>query len=56
MKLLADTDMLLFLISCHNPGHMFGGNMMHAYFSSKTLLVSPTTNSDLINKDNVLRP
>jgi hypothetical protein len=35
MKLLADIDTLLLLISCQNPGHKFGGDMMRAKFSSQ---------------------
>jgi hypothetical protein len=41
-KLLADVDTLL-LISCQNPRHQFGGNMMHAQFSSQNLLACPIT-------------
>jgi hypothetical protein len=42
--------MLLFLISCQNPGQKFGSDMMHAQFSSQNLLACPITNSDLISK------
>jgi hypothetical protein len=49
-KLLADIDTLLLLISCQNPGHKFGGNTMHAQFSSQNPSACPTTNSDLIHK------
>jgi hypothetical protein len=49
-KLLADVHMLLLLISCLNLGHKFGGDTMHAYFSSQNLLACPMTNSDLISK------
>jgi hypothetical protein len=49
-KLLADLDMLLLLISSQNPGHKFGGDTMHAQFSSQNPLACPITNSDLISK------
>jgi hypothetical protein len=49
-KLLTGTDILLLLISCHNPGHKFGGNMMHAQFNSQNLLKCPTSSFDLISK------
>jgi hypothetical protein len=38
------------LISCQNPGHKFGGDTMHAQFSSQNPLACPITNSDLIIK------
>jgi hypothetical protein len=41
--------MLLLLISCQNPRHKFGGDVMHAQFSSKNLLACPIANSDLIS-------
>jgi hypothetical protein len=49
MKLLADIDSLLLLVSCQNPGHKFGGDMMHAQFSNQNPLAFPMTNSDLIS-------
>jgi hypothetical protein len=48
-KLLAEVDMSLPMISCQNPGHKFGSDMMHAQFSSKNPLAYPITNSDLIS-------
>jgi hypothetical protein len=50
MKLLADVDSLLLLISCQNSGHKFGGDMLHAQFGNQTLLACPVTNSDLFSK------
>jgi hypothetical protein len=41
---------LLFLISCQNPGGKFGGNIMHAQFSSQNPLACPKTNYDLTTK------
>jgi hypothetical protein len=49
-KLLADVDTLLLLISCQNPRHKFGGDAMHAQFSSQNPLACPITNSDLVSK------
>jgi hypothetical protein len=49
-KFLAHVDTLLLLISCQNPGHKFGGDTMHAQFSSQNPLACPITNSDLISK------
>jgi hypothetical protein len=50
MKLLADVDTLLLLISCHKFEHKFGGNMTHDQFSNQNQLVCPITNSSAIGK------
>jgi hypothetical protein len=50
MKLLTDVDTLLFLISCHNFGHRYGGDTMHAQSSSQNPLANPITNPGLISK------
>jgi hypothetical protein len=38
MKLLADVDTLMLLISCQNHGQKFGGDTMHTQFSSQNPL------------------
>jgi hypothetical protein len=38
MKLLRDVETLMFLISCQDPGCRFGGDAMHAQFSSQNSL------------------
>jgi hypothetical protein len=43
-------EMLLLPSSCQNPGHKFGGDMMHAQFSSQNPLACPTTKSNLISR------
>jgi hypothetical protein len=50
MNFLTDVDMLLLVSSCQNPGHKFGGDTMHAQFSSQNPLACPVTNPDLISK------
>jgi hypothetical protein len=50
MKLLADVDKLLLLISCQNSVHKFGSEKMHAKFSCQNLLACSITDSNLVFK------
>ena len=49
MKFSAVVDALLLLISCQDPGHKFGCNMVPAQFFHQNLLACPTTNSHLLS-------
>jgi hypothetical protein len=49
-KFLADVDLLLLVISCQNPAHRFGGNIMYVDCSSQNPLPCPITNFHLISK------
>ena len=49
MKFSADVDVLLLLVSCQDPGHKFGCNMVRAQFFRQNLLACPITNSHLLS-------
>jgi hypothetical protein len=40
---------LLLLVSCHDPGHKFGCNTVHAKFFHQNLLAYPIANSHLLS-------
>ena len=44
----ADVDVLLLVVSCQDPGHKIGCDMVHAQFFRQNLLACPTTNSQLL--------
>jgi hypothetical protein len=45
MNFNADVDVLLLLVSCQDPGHKFGCDMVHAQYFCQNLLAFPITNS-----------
>jgi len=49
----ADVDVPQLLVSCQDPGHKFGYDMVHAQFFCQNPLVCPITNSHLSNVTNV---
>jgi len=48
-KFSADVDVLLLLVSCQDPGHKFGCDMVHAQFVRQNSLACPITNSHLVS-------
>ena len=48
-KLSADVDALLLLVSCQDPGHKFGCDMVHAQFFRQNPLACPITNPHLLS-------
>jgi len=44
----ADTDALLLLVSCQDPGHKYGCDTVHAQFFRQNPLACPITNSHLL--------
>ena len=48
MKLNADFDALLLLVSCQDPGHKFGCDTVHAQFFRQNPVACPITNSHLL--------
>jgi len=47
-KFSADVDALLFLVSCQDPGHKFGCDMVHSQFFHQNPLACSITNSHLL--------
>jgi len=45
----ADVDALLLLVSCQDPEHKFGCDMVHAQFFRQNPLACPITNSHLLS-------
>jgi len=45
----ANIDTLLLLVSCQDPGHKFGCDMMHAQFFHQNPLACSITNSQLLS-------
>jgi len=48
-KFSADTDALLLLVSCRDPGHKFGYDTVHAKFFHQNPLACPITNFHLLS-------
>ena len=49
MKVSADVNELLFLVSCQDPGHKFGCDMVHSKFFHQNPLACPISNSQLLS-------
>jgi len=48
-KFSADVDTLLLLVSCQEPEHKFGRDIVHSQFFRQNPLVCPITNSLLLS-------
>ena len=48
-KFSADVDTLLLLVSCQEPEHKFGGDMVHAQFFRQNPFACPITSSHLLS-------